>query len=908
MTTPSAGARFARVVARVVLLAYPASFRSSHAAAFTEVAEDRWHRERASGRSALGATIATTRVLLADTVTGARVARRDGLSASADDRRSRMIDRGFQYFRLALRGLVRAPLVTLVATASLAVGIGANTAVYSAGRALLFAPLPGVADADRVVDVCRSMHGSGCDTVGYQTYLDYRDRMTSISGVYAARFEPTPVSLGSDGGADLLFAREVSASYFRVLGVTAAAGRFFSSTDERAAPPLRELVLSHHLWRDRFRSDRGIVGRTLELNGDRFAVVGVADAAFDDASIVRPDMWVPLTSGGHGLTKRAVLASRESLWLVMGARLAPGATLARVRAEGALLMADLQRAFPDVYGAHGFTVEPSRRLPAAAAGATPFFALLMGLVGTVLIVACANIAGVLLARGSNRIREFALRRALGASRGSLIAMCVVESLVLFAPGFALAFVVARIVLSAVGSLAVGLPVPINTHVPIDWRVVAFTTLLGTALALVTAILPAWQTTSGSLVHDLKQDSAAPRRQRLRRIFVATQVAFCLAAMAVGALLFRAAHIAASADPGFQVAGVDVATVDLSLGRYTAEQAFDATEQIERRLAAIPGVRAVAASCLVPLEGSRMGFGDLRRAGTSGAAASIDASWSLISPEYLPTLGIPIVRGRNFTAADRAPDPRDVIVNEHFAATIWPNADPIGQRLEMGDFRPGHADTIQAMTVVGVARDASYRSLNGSPTLFIYLPLGEYSWLKPHLFIAKTPAFASEAIAPAVRQALAAFDRSLPLVDFVPLQRYATLALLPQRIAAAVAGLLGTLALVLAAMGLYGLTAFWVRSRTREIGIRVALGAGHGRVLRLIVWQSLRTAAIGAAIGLALALVVAELLASALYGMAPADPVAFGLSVAVVIGVALVATYLPARRAATIDPSAALRVE
>jgi hypothetical protein len=304
----------------------------------------------------------------------------------------------------------------------------------------------------------------------------------------------------------------------------------------------------------------------------------------------------------------------------------------------------------------------------------------------------------------------------------------------------------------------------------------------------------------------------------------------------------------------------------------------------------------------------MGFGDLRRAGAKGRDASIDASWNLISPDYLTTLGIPVVHGRNFTPADHAETPRDAIVSERFANVIWPNADAVGQRLEMGDFRPGHESTISSLTVVGVARDVTYRMAGEAPTSFIYLPLAEYAWMKPHFFIVRRPGFSSEALAPALRQTLAGFDRRLPLVDFVPLERYAAITVLPQRVAAGIAGTLGALALVLAAMGLYGLTAFTVASRTREIGVRVALGASQARILRMVVWQGARTAAIGGAVGLALALVAARLLSTALYGVPPVDPLAVSLTVGLVAAVSVAATYLPARRAAALNPIAALRVD
>jgi putative ABC transport system permease protein len=282
---------------------------------------------------------------------------------------------------------------------------------------------------------------------------------------------------------------------------------------------------------------------------------------------------------------------------------------------------------------------------------------------------------------------------------------------------------------------------------------------------------------------------------------------------------------------------------------------------------------------------------------------------VISPEYLPTIGVPIVRGRNFTADDRTGAPRVAIVNERLARAAWPGRDPIGQTLEAGDFRPGHEKDVERLTVVGVAADAKYRSIGETPRQFIYVALAQRSWTRLHFFIARHSSLSSAApLQPAVRQAFLAFDRRLPLLDFAPLQQYADVGLLPQRIAVSVAGSLGALALILAAIGLYGLTSFMVTSRTREIGVRVALGAGHARIVQLVLADGLRLAAVGVTIGLVLSVAAAQLLSSVLFGVSSLDPLAFGGATLAITGVALVATYLPARRATAVHPLVALRVD
>ncbi len=771
---PALGNRLVRGHARHLTRAYPSTFRREHREAFAALADDRWQRERGRGAGPSRATLVTAWLLLTDTWTGAALARRHAREGRAGGRPARGLawDRGLLPIRLAVRNLTRRPLVTAVATLSLGLGIGLNTAVFSAVNALLYAAPVGVTDPARLVDICRTTRGSGCDTLGYPTYLDYRDRMTTLADVYAARFEAAPMSLGAAGGAELVYAQSVSANYFRVLGAQPALGRFFSPADERRADPLREVVLSHAFWQDRLGADPSVVGRPLDLNGDPYLVAGVAADGFEGATVLRPDAWVPLTSQGREPAPASMLASREDLWLGMGGRLASGASLAQARAESEVVMGGLARAYPAIYRDRGLLMVPTRRMPAAVEGVAPFLGLLLGLVGTVLIVACTNLGGLLLAGAAARAREVAVRRALGATRGQLVRMFVIETAVLFLPGLALAFVIAPVALAAIARLAERLPVPIDGRLPIDWRVVLFTVGVALLMALVTGLAPGWQATRGLLVTELKQDASAPRRQRVRQLFVATQVAFCLVSIVMAGLLLRAVRKAALEDPGFQIANIDIASVDFALGPYDEASAPGATERLREQLAAIPGVRAVGTACLIPLEANRMSFGDLRRPGDTGPAASIDASWSLISPEYLPTLRIPIVRGRNFTAADRGDVAKDAIVNEWFAAHVWPGADPVGQTLEMGDFRPGHETSVRRLTVVGVAKNATYKLPGESPTDFLYVPLAELHDLKPHFFIERTPGLSSAALGTAVRQTLGAFDRALPLVAFVPFEQHA----------------------------------------------------------------------------------------------------------------------------------------
>jgi predicted permease len=436
-------------------------------------------------------------------------------------------------------------------------------------------------------------------------------------------------------------------------------------------------------------------------------------------------------------------------------------------------------------------------------------------------------------------------------------------------------------------------------------VATFTAGLALVTGVLTALGPALHGTRAGLVPGLKADQAAPRSQRLRHLFVAAQMAFCLVLVLVAGLFLRAVTRAADIDAGLDVDRLTVASVDLGHGGYPEERLPVVAEEIRTRLAAIPGIDAVAVSGMIPLEGSGLGLGGLRVPGASGALADIDADWGIISPEHLPAVGMPLAAGLNFTAADRAGSPRVALVNEHLARLAWPGDSAVGQVLETGDFRPGREQTVERLTVIGVTRDAKYRWLGEAPRAFLYVPLAQYPWGRTQFFLRHDGVGGLEA---AVRRVLAAYDRNLPVTRVQALRAYADLGLLPQKLAASVSGWLGAVALLLAAIGLYGVTAYAVAARRREIGIRVALGATGPGVIRLVLKRGLMLVAIGGAIGLAGAMGLAQLLSGLLFGVSPLDPAVYLATVGILGLVALAATWLPARRAAKVDPVAAIRAD
>jgi putative ABC transport system permease protein len=811
-----------------------------------------------------------------------------------------MFDSVTRHLRYAVRLLGRAPLFTLTAVASLAIGIGANTTIFTAANALLLAPARGIQAPDRLVDIGAARNGQGFDTMSFPAYEAVRDRNQLLAGAYAVGVEPRPVSLARSAGAERLYGQFVSGGFFDVLGVKPLRGAFFHQADERVGVPLRKVVLSHACWQREFAGDPQVVGSTITLNGTPFDVAAVAPADFRGTTVLVPDLWLPLTSYGTGMPDERLTRMAQDSWLVMGARMKDGVTIDQVRAELSAIGSSLARENPGAYAHRELVVEPSSRLPGEIGQfVAPFIAVLMALVGLVLLVACTNLAGLMLARTASRSREMAVRLALGASRRNLVGQLLTEGLVLFVAGGAAGLILARWMTGALIGLLPALPVPISLEMPLDWRVLAFTAALALVAGVFTGLAPALHGTRMNLVPALKDEASAPSRQRLRHLFVAGQMALCLLLMVVAGLFLRSLGAAVRFDPGFTVAGIDVASFDLSLAGYTATEQPTAAEALRERLAAIPGVSGVAIGAVVPLAGDGLGLGGLTPRGATGDRASIDADWNVVSPEFLPTLDIPIVAGRNFTDADRAGTTRVGIVNQRFARAAWPNASPIGQVLNNED---------GPITVVGVARDAKYRSLGDQPRDFIYVAAGQQPFSRLSYFMRRDPRAASVNLAAEVRAAVRDFNRNLPVVNSMALSEYANLGLTPERLAASVAGSLGAVALLLAAIGIYGLTAFAVTCRTREIGVRMALGANRRAVVAMVVGQSLRLAAVGAGVGLLAAAGVGQLLSSLLFGVSPLDPIAFGATAATLTAVAVAATLGPALRASRIDPLRALRQE
>ena len=810
--------------------------------------------------------------------------------------------------RYSLRLLGRSPIFTVTSVISLALGIGAAATIFSLTDALLFEPTAGVRNASELVDIGRANQGSGFDNMPHPTYRYLREhsRTTEIAAV---DFAGGPMSLGTEGTSERIIATLVSDNYFAVLGTRPALGRFFLPDEDRVPGERPVVVLSHALWTRRFNSDPDIFQKPLRLNNREFSVVGVAEPGFQGSSMVGTDLWAPMAMVQvvRGAADASLLTAPRSVWHVAIGRLKPGVSIAQSKAELNTLIEAYKKIEPEANPRHTVAIAAMGRIPGPVR--TPFLAFigfLFALTGALLAIACSNVAGMQLARAATRRREMATRLAMGAGRQRLIAQLLTETLVLFAVAAVMSVPLTIWLVALLEGSLPALPFSLNLDFVVNIRVMAFAFGLALVTGLVFGLAPARHALGADLAPMLHgaHSTADRKRFRLRNSLVAIQVALSLMLVVTAFLFLRSLEKAAHTDPGFRTTDIDIASVDVSLGGYRDQQAVALASRFKERLQAISGVESVAHARMIPLQGGGFSLGSVRVPGVTGPREDgrIDADWDIVSPEYFETIDMEIVDGRAFRDSDRDGSRYVAIVSETFVRQTWPGQSGVGRTFLQ---QAGEKEE-RTVEIVGVAKDAKYRFISSAPAPFIYVPMAQQPF-SPRLefYIRHVP---GRQLGPEIRAAMAQVEPNVPVLMLQSFEDAAAIGLLPQKLAAWIAGSVGAIGVFLAALGLYGLMAFLVTQRTREIAIRMALGASNHQVRGMVLRQAGALAAIGGAIGLVLAGTIGTLAQSLLVGVPPIDPIAFGGTAALFAVVLAIAAWTPARRAAMTDPATALRAE
>jgi predicted permease len=813
-------------------------------------------------------------------------------------------------FRYALRRLIRARGFTLAAALTIALGVGANTAIFSIVNAVLLRPPAAVTEPERLVGVFTSDYSG--PPYGTSSVPDILDMGAQSADVFAgvAGFSPRPAALGSNDNLERAAVEVVTDNYFQVMGLQPVLGRTFGA-EQRVKGGDPVVVISSALWRRRFGSDPAIIGKTLRMNAREFTIIGVAPNGFTGSirGLVN-DVWLPASLGAYVGMGDGFYDGRGDRSAFVYARLKPGVTIEQAQTRMQVVARQLHAAYPDAWTdvskqGRRITLLPERetRIPPQVRGpALGFIALLMTTVALVLLVCCANVAGLLLARAAGRLKEVGIRISLGASRAAIIRQMLIEAVLLAALGGVVGTVVTIWALRALMTLGAPalVPVPISLDLQPDFRVLWFTLGVTLITGVVFGLAPALRASRADVVSALKVDAPAVRlggrRLSLQGALVVGQVTLSTLLL-VGALLFiRTLRAAATIDPGFRVDNMLMLSINPRPGEEGRVDPEQVALGVRDRVAALPGVTNVSWANSVPLglDASRRNVqveGYRPREGED-----MEFHYSVVGPRYFETMQIPLVRGRGFTDDDKPGAPRVVVVNEAFAKKFWGDANPIGKNLLRGD----NGEKIE---VVGLARDGKYVSISESPRPYVFYP--QLQMPDGVTLLVRTSGEPMRMLA-AVRREVQTVAPDWMMERPTTLDAQIGASLLPQRIAAGLLGAFGVVALLLAAVGLYGVVAFAVAQRTREIGIRVALGAQSGEVLGLMLRQGMKLAALGLLIGLPLAAGSGKLLSSFLLGAGAADPFVFVVAALALGAVTAIASYIPARRASRVDPMVALR--
>ena len=806
----------------------------------------------------------------------------------------------WQDLRYAVRMLRRDATVTIIAVASIALAIGANATIYTWLDQLVLHPLPAVPDVNRIAQLYLvTPEGAQSSSFSYPDLQDWQRQTTAFSGI--AGYQMGMASVRTVGQAERAYGLLVTSNYFDVLGVKPMLGRGFLPAEDSVAGAHPVAVISYDYWRRKFGSDSAVVGSVATFDGTPFTIIGVTPPGFSgNFAALAFNFWVPVTMATTFGNKADALTSRNQQWISAFGRLKPGVTLARGATDVRTIEARLASQYTDDRD-YSATAREFGSMPPIV-WFRPAFLALLGITAIVLLIACSNVANLLLTRAAGRTREMSIRIALGARRTRLVRQLLIESAVLATLGGFLGLVIAEWSKGLFAAFVpADAPLPISLSLSVNGRVLAFAAVVTIATVLLFGLVPALRASRPDLIPALKDESVGRHigRSALRNTLAVTQVALSMVALVAAGLFARSLEYAHTVDRGFtDAAQVMVVGTSMDLAHYAPDRGLAFYEQMLPKIAAVPGVRSASIVENVPLG---FGGGSTNDAKIEGYAPRPGDNMAIqtnsVGPSYFHTMGTRLLAGREFTVQDRAGTRSVIVVNQAFVDRYWPGLDAIGRQVDVSG---------ETRTVIGVVASGKYRRLNEPPTPFVFFPLTQ-SYAANVAFVVRTAVPVATLIEP-LRHLFAATDPNAPFLDPQSLATYTSASVFVQRAVAWLLGAFGILALALAAMGLYAVIAYGVAQRTRELGIRTALGAGRRELVLMVLRQGAWIAIVGIVVGGAAAFGVAHMLRGQLLGITPTDPRTV-IEIAILLGaVSLAATYLPARRAARVDPLVALRSE
>jgi predicted permease len=805
--------------------------------------------------------------------------------------------------RFGFRMLAKRPGFTLAAVLTLALGIGASTVIYSWTQAVLFHPLGAAKNSDQLVVAETVMPDGALHTSSYPDFVDYRAQQHVFTDMIGFELTGNIVRAGNETQGERTWGELVTGNYFDVLGVHAALGRTFAPEEDGAPGGHPVAIISDGLWRRRFGADPLIAGKTMDFDKHPFTIIGVAPPDFGGTIVgLAVEFWVPMAEQTVVLPGES-LTIRHPTFVHMMGRLKPGVSVEQAQADLSTISAQIARAYPDSSRNTGIHVGP---LYAASYGAQsllrPVLEFLMAAVLIVLLIGCVNIANLLLARALSREREIAIRGALGAGRRRLMQQLISESMLLAFVGGAAGLMAAA---WGINLLSLFLPpahLPFGLEPAFNGRVLGFAFLLSVAAGMICGIVPALEASKPGLFNALKEggrnSSMSRGRRRFRSALVIAEVTLAVVMMIGAGLLARSFHNLLNASPGFDGENVRLFAFDLRSSGYGGWKAQEFIDQLVEKLRTVPGVESASAERWAPLWFNGRGWAPVAVEGyTPKPDEFMGIDFNVVGANYFTTMKIPMVSGRDFAERDRRGAPDAMIVNETMARRFWPGKDPVGRRVNFDG---------RWQTIVGVAKDIKYHSMQEQPESFLYMPLLQGGGTDANVLVRTRASTAS--MIPVVREQARFLYPSVAVLESDDVSQLTRVSIFAQRIAAALASVLGILGLLLAALGIYGVISYGVGQRTQEIGIRLALGAQRQDVLRLVLNQGMRPVIAGAVAGIVLGFGAARLLTHQLYGVKSDDPVTFAVVTAILCAVAILACWFPAQRATKVDPMVALRHE